>query len=530
MNPPNDHASRRSRRRGQQASQPPAPPVQEDPRHVADTTDRAMEAEATYSDEPHAPGQSASTAYARSVQTMPAPPANGLAVRSAVSAPEAPGIIGSRTAARIEDEPRAFLRLTVMFDDRRGDLLLPGNVPLAELLPSLVKRFTPMTPRSVTRGYVLIGVDGSALSPGRTLFDLGIDDGAVLTLASRVKEREKKYDDIVEAVADAAAEMNKPWTPAHTAHTAVGATVVLVFASLLMLFVMRDEAGMMIPIATGTIAVLHGGLAWVLHRAGRSWHALIIAMLASVAAGVTGFAMTDDPLTELPAVFGGLSAMLVAGVMMLLLREWRELLMVPLLVGAVMSMIGGLHIALGLDIPALAVIVAALTGVAMLAVPQAAMRMSGLERTRDEVRAGETRKLYTRGHRLMVGFWVSAALILVIVALPAVRAGLYGAAVMILCTALLVLSTRRSYARADVLVQYAGALAIFVALCVAMLVAHPDRWVLVIVAMLLVIVATSAFGLVLGRTWTWMRRAADIAEILAIVLLIPAAVLALELW
>ena len=552
MNPPNDRSSRRKarreqrRREEQQPPQYPAPPFEQNlPPQGMPPQQSAAPQQGWYADQggngPHAgyqymgPGQSASTAYSRPPQTIAVPQAQGPAMRSAPGAvsapdPQGPGIIGSHVAAKIEEEPRSFLRVTIMFEDRRGDLLLPGNVPLAELLPSLVKKFTSMTPRSVTRGYVLIGIDGRTLDPGKTLFDLHISDGTVLSLASRVKEREKKYDDIVEAVADAAAEMNKPWTPAHTANTAVGAAAVLVLVSLLMMFQMRGDVGTAVPIMTGTLTLLHMGLAWVLQRTGRSWHAVTIALLASAAAGVTGLSIIEAPLTELPAVFGGLAMMLVSGATIVLLKQWRELLMVPMLVGAVIAIIGGLYIAFDFEISSVAVTIAGLTGVAILTVPQAALRMSGLDRDREKVEAKETRKLYTRGHRMMVGFWVSSALILLIVALPTVEIGAYGVAVMALCTMLLAMSTRRSFARIDVLLQYVGALAVFIATSAAVIMHHPQGWPFVIVAMLLVIIATAAFGLVMGRTWTWMRRAADIAEIFAIIFLIPATVLALKLW
>lgn len=439
-------------------------------------------------------------------------------------------IIATSVAIQIEHDPRSFLRVTIMHEDSRGDLLLPGNIALAEILPSVVQKFTSLTPKKVTQGFILVGVDGTTLAPGSTLFEHGIADGNVLTLASRVKERDKKYDDIVEAVADAAEELNKPWTPQHTATTAVAFMGVLVLASLFILFQLRPAVGLAIPIVTGAMAVLHLGLAWVLQGIGRAVHAVTVALLGSVAAGVTGLAVSTAPLVELPAVFGGLAAVFVAAITLPLLKQWREVLLIPIIVGTMVATIAGLHIAFDVSLPTICVTMAGIVGIAILAVPQISVRVSGLGRTGERIDTKRTKQLYARGHRLWVSFWVSATLILLLVAVPTIQSGPYGVGVMVLNSILMGMGSRRSYSRVDVLLQYAGALTIFVVTAVSVVLVSPSWWPFVIVALLVVIIATAAFGLVLGRTWAWTKRIADIAELLAAVLLIPATVLAMELW
>lgn len=486
-------------------------------------------------------GQGNPANYGR--QQFAAPPAaaganSRSAPESAYSAPEArsiapsndPTIIGTRIASSISEDPRSFLRVTIIHEDRKGDLLLPGNIPLAEILPSLVRKFTSLTPRGVTRGFILVGVDGKTLNSGRSLFDQNVKDGAVLSLATRVSERDKKYDDIVEAVADAAEETNKPWTEQNTATTAVAATVILVLSALALMIRVRTDVGITIPIISGVLAVLLVGLSWVLQRSGRDSHAVTIAMVASLAAGATGLTITEGSYTELPAVFGGLGIVLVAGLAMPLLKQWRELLTIPMIVGATIAIIGGLYIAFDFEISSVSVTIAGLVGIAIMLVPFLTLRISGLDKDHEKVDTKETTKLYTRGHRLMVAFWVSAVIILLIVALPTIQTGPYGIAVMGLDTLLLLLASRRSIARTDVAIQYVGALAVFVVTAAAILITYPDQWAFVIVALLIATVAIAAFGLVLGRTWTWTRRVGDIVEYAAIILIIPATVLALELW
>ena len=463
-------------------------------------------------------------------KTLKGPPSAPEETAHAGEAEKLPEIIRSSVATLIEDDPRSFLRVTIMQEDRRGDLLLPGNIPVAEILPSVVRKFTSLTPRKVTQGIILVSPDGSTLVPGKTLFGQGVTDGAVLSLASRVKEREKKYDDIVEAVADAAEEFNKPWTPQNTATSAVAFMGVLVLASLFILLQLRRDVGIMIPIVTGIIAVLHLGLAWVLQGAGRAWHAVTIALLGSIAAGVTGLAISTAPLNGLPAVFGGLAAVLVAALALPLLKQWRELLVIPIIVGSVVAMIAGLHIAFEVSIPTISVTLAGIIGIAILAVPQISIRVSGLNRSKDKIDTKRTRELYARGHRLWIAFWISATLTLLLVAIPTVQTGKFGIAVMALNTLLMAMGSRKSFARIDVLLQYVGALAVFVMTAVSVVLFYPDWWHFVIVALLLVVIGTAAFGLILGRTWAWTKRVTDIAEMSAAVLLIPATVLAMELW
>lgn len=487
-------------------------------------------------------GGSASTAYSRQQLATPQEvggPNSRSAPESALSAPESyvpaepsddPTIIGTRIASTINEDPRSFLRVTVIHEDRKGDLLLPGNIPLAEILPSLVRKFTSLTPRGVTRGFILVGVDGKTLQPGRSLFDQDIKDGTVLSLATRVSERDKRYDDIVEAVADAAEETNKPWTEEDTATTAVAATVILTVTALALMIKVRLEVGMAVPIVAGVLSLLLLGLSWVLQRSGRDSHAVTIAILAALSAGATGLTLTEDPVIELPAVFGGLGIVLLAGLAMPLLKKGRELLTIPLVVGAIIAIIGGLYIAFDFTIPDVSVTIAGLVGIAILTVPLLTLRISGLDRDQDSIDTKETRKLYQRGHRLMMSFWISAAITLLIVAVPTVQTGTYGIAVMTLATLLLLMASRRAYGLADVAIHYLGALAVFVVTAAAILFTYPDKWAFVVVALLLVTVAIAAFGLVLGRTWTWTRRVADIVEYAAVILIIPATVLALELW
>jgi len=117
----------------------------------------------------------------------------------------------------------AFVRTTLVHEDKKADLLLPSNLPVAELLPSIARRFLTVTPRRAIQGFVLTMSNGATIDPGLTFAAQGVKNGTLLILGPRVRETEKKYDDVIEAVADVVNESNKPWTESDAAGVASGA-------------------------------------------------------------------------------------------------------------------------------------------------------------------------------------------------------------------------------------------------------------------------------------------------------------------
>lgn len=442
-----------------------------------------------------------------------------------------PAIISQRTAESVQESRSSYLRLTVTNDDRKGDVVIPGNVTVAELLPSIVRRFITLTPKDVTGGFTLNLVDGTELAGGKTLFEQGVKDGQVLCLDRRTKAHAKKYDDIIEAVADATEEHNKPWTHAHTSAMAVAASTTLVLASLYLLIKLTPEMGMTIPIMTGGLTVLLAGLAWVLTRSERTWHGLITVMTEVAAAGVTGYSAAHVlDQGELAPIIGGISVTLAAAISFPLVRGWRELLSIPIIVGMTCSMLVGADIAFENTAERVPIILAGLFAIAILVVPRLALRASGLDHEKPVPDPRQTAKLYSRGHRLMVSFWGASALSIILLTPGTVALGNWGIAVIAISALLLSLSARRSYGRIDVLVCYLGALAIGLTLAVSIMAMFPGYWAAVIITLLVTVTLIVAFGLILDRSFTWTRRLADIGEMVATIAIIPAVILPLELW
>ncbi len=165
-------------------------------------------------------------------------------------------------------------RVTISAPQRRVDVALPEQVPLAELLPEVLRHAGEGLADDGERhgGWVLRRTDGAVLATAQALLPQGVRDGEVLHLVpARAQWPELEYDDVVEAIADGARRRGTAWSPAATrAATLAGAGV---------------------PLAVGLLAVLSVGPG---HRAG--WPvATVVALLLVLAATVASRAYGDGP-------------------------------------------------------------------------------------------------------------------------------------------------------------------------------------------------------------------------------------------
>ncbi|HLL65682.1 MAG TPA: type VII secretion integral membrane protein EccD [Micromonosporaceae bacterium] len=213
-------------------------------------------------------------------------------------------------------------RVTVSSPQRRVDVALPHGVPLAELLPEILRHAGEGLADDGEQhgGWLLRRADGTALSPASGLAAQEVRDGAVLNLVpARASWPELEYDDVVEAIASGARRHGVGWSPRASRITGVvGAGVIL---------------------ALGLIAVLRSGPAWT----GPGLAALAVAAVltivgvlaaraygdAAVGAALATYALPyafvggllvlapDRPLTGMPA--GDLSSCLLTGAVALLL-------------------------------------------------------------------------------------------------------------------------------------------------------------------------------------------------------------------
>src|SRR3954470_7555980 len=139
----------------------------------------------------------------------------------------------------------ALARVTISAPQRRVDVALPEHVPLAELLPEVLRHAGEGLADDGEKhgGWVLRRTDGVALVTAQGLYPQGVRDGEVLHLVpARDNWPELEYDDVVEAIAEGARPRATPGPPASTRSATLAAGAVL--------------------LALGLIAVLVAGPAW----------------------------------------------------------------------------------------------------------------------------------------------------------------------------------------------------------------------------------------------------------------------------
>ncbi|MGW4153673.1 type VII secretion integral membrane protein EccD [Micromonospora chersina] len=133
-------------------------------------------------------------------------------------------------------------RVTISAPRRRVDVALPEQVPLAELLPEVLRHAGEGLADDGERhgGWVLRRTDGVPLASAQALLPQGVRDGEVLHLVpARAEWPELEYDDVVEAIADGARRRGAAWSPRATRAAAL--------------------AGAGVPLAVGLLAVLAAG-------------------------------------------------------------------------------------------------------------------------------------------------------------------------------------------------------------------------------------------------------------------------------
>ncbi|MFF5174099.1 type VII secretion integral membrane protein EccD [Micromonospora sp. NPDC000089] len=165
-------------------------------------------------------------------------------------------------------------RVTISAPQRRVDVALPEQVPLAELLPEVLRHAGEGLADDGERhgGWVLRRTDGAVLATAQALLPQGVRDGEVLHLVPAHDQwPELEYDDVVEAIADGARRRGVAWSARATRVAAL--------------------AGAAVPLGVGLLAVLAAG-----PGAGGGWPvAVAVALLLALAGTVASRAYGDGP-------------------------------------------------------------------------------------------------------------------------------------------------------------------------------------------------------------------------------------------
>lgn len=129
----------------------------------------------------------------------------------------------------------AYSRVTVLTVDRTVDLALPSALPLADVLPQVMRYAAPEAGEEAPISWTLSRLGGTGMALSQTLAEAGVVDGEVLELRPETAEvRPVLVEDVRDAVEDRVDAAGGVWTTGTTGAFAVLAgTTVLVVLGLL---------------------------------------------------------------------------------------------------------------------------------------------------------------------------------------------------------------------------------------------------------------------------------------------------------
>ncbi|WP_203336575.1 type VII secretion integral membrane protein EccD [Nocardioides limicola] len=435
-----------------------------------------------------------------------------------------------------------LIRVTVASPTRRVDLVLPGAVPIAELVPELARSVGLLDPSTVYGGYRMRTHDGRDLVADVGLVAQGVDDGGLVTISAGIDEEPPKvYDDIVEAMADVVEGDLKPWQPAAGRRTALWAAGLLLAVGAAALLLQRG--GTLPAVAAGVIATLLCLGAVVLSRAQDEESAAVaVAWMGAGYGAATGWllAPAGDPFGY-GLAFTGAGAM-IAGLLTILGLDAGRALSIPPVVAGGIATTGGLLLAWTTLDPA-TVLVALLVLVVIFGsvFPWLALSSTGTDVDQifsvaditadpDPIAADDVARDARTAHEILIAVTATVGLLLVLVAPVAVGLGVAGTLLALCCCLVVVLRTRQYRTGATVLVGLTSGIAGMVSTAVAVLWLHPE-WRPVTAVVLAV-----AGGLLLAATLlpssgsVRRGRLGDIAETLALLALLPLLILAIGVF
>ncbi|WP_281895975.1 type VII secretion integral membrane protein EccD [Phytohabitans aurantiacus] len=251
-------------------------------------------------------------------------------------------------------------RVTISTPRRKLDVALPAHVPLAELLPEVLRHAGDGLADDGERhgGWVLRRADGAPLSVGQALHPQGVRDGALLFLVpARLQWTEIRYDDVVEAIADGAGQRGASWSPGATRVAGLAFAALPVAAGL---FAVARVASGVLAAAAATVLLVTAAVASRVHRdrpvaAALTAYAMPYAYAAGVyiatpRPGLDGGALRDrvaDLVGGAGGLVGGSVGLLVAALIA------AVIVAAELRVCAAAALVGAFGALVGLTAPAL---------------------------------------------------------------------------------------------------------------------------------------------------------------------------------
>ncbi len=199
----------------------------------------------------------------------------------------------------------AYSRVTLVSGARRVDLALPGALPLADVMPQVLRYCDPAeTPESPV-AWSLGRVGGPDIPLSRTLHDEEVADGEVLELRAPTETVHPAYvEDVRDAVEDAVDAAGREWTQRATIGFALGAAVVAAVALLLLPDLRRPRDPAVPGLATVVTALAVLGAWWAARRGQEAMARALVAVAGAwgAAAGWTAAVYQQAAYQQLESV------------------------------------------------------------------------------------------------------------------------------------------------------------------------------------------------------------------------------------
>ncbi|MEU7872400.1 type VII secretion integral membrane protein EccD [Dactylosporangium sp. NPDC049140] len=203
----------------------------------------------------------------------------------------------------------AFCRIRLAAPGVQVDLAVPSAVPLARLLPMLLRQVGQADTDAA--GWALSTAEADRLDPGTTLSEAGVAEGGLLVL-HRASEHiaPPVYDDVVELITEGG--VLRPWGSRELRL----ACAVLVAVAMLGVFGALAAAGGILPGAlAGGVAALLLAVAWAMSRAANDLPAATLAAaLAVPGAALCAAELLGGDWGRGHLLIAGAAALLVAAV------------------------------------------------------------------------------------------------------------------------------------------------------------------------------------------------------------------------
>jgi type VII secretion integral membrane protein EccD len=292
--------------------------------------------------------------------------------------------------------------VTVVAPNKRMDVAMPADVPLAELVPTLLRNVEDGRPEAIppSGGWSLQRFGQSPFDLSVSAAALSIKDGEMLYLRPQQAELpELAFDDVSDAVATAAGR-GRRWSPRDTRF--LGMSTALVAFSATALVLLGSGPSWVIPATIGglvtvALVVAAGAMSRAMSDAAAGAALGYSAVGFALITGLMAFAGNDPAgWYRAPSVLGGMALALVVAVGSALLVADRVPEFVGIAVVAAFALVsGGITELFGLTTAGGAVVAILLSLVLVQVAPALSMRLAELPIpvipfTADEVRGDDS--------------------------------------------------------------------------------------------------------------------------------------------